>query len=47
MTKRFEDLSDREILALSISLEEADGRIYADFADGLRETYPATAKMFE
>ena len=47
MTKRFKDLSDREILALAISLEEEDGRIYADFADGLRETYPATAKMFE
>ncbi|SRR5579884_2787162 len=47
MAKRFKDLSDREILALAISLEEEDGRIYADFADGLRETYPATAKMFE
>ena len=47
MTKRFKDLSDREILALAISLEEEDGRIYADFADGLRESYPATAKMFE
>jgi len=47
VTKRFKDLSDREILALAISLEEEDGRIYADFADGLRETYPATAKMFE
>jgi erythrin-vacuolar iron transport family protein len=47
MPKRFKDLSDREILALAISLEEEDGRIYADFADGLRETYPATAEMFE
>src|SRR5215831_6654735 len=47
MAKSFKHLSDREILALAISLEEEDGRIYADFADGLRETYPATAKMFE
>jgi rubrerythrin len=47
MPKRFKDLSDREILALAISLEEEDGRIYADFADGLRESYPATAEMFE
>ncbi|HLH43130.1 MAG TPA: ferritin family protein [Bryobacteraceae bacterium] len=47
MTKPFNDLSDREILALAISLEEEDARIYADFADGLRETYPSTAKMFE
>jgi len=47
MAKSFKDLSDREIVALAISLEEEDGRIYADFADGLRETYPATAKIFE
>ena len=47
MAKAFKDLSDREILALAIGLEEEDGRVYADFADGLRETYPATAKMFE
>lgn len=47
MAKKFKDLSEREILALAISLEEQDGRIYADFADGLRETYPDTAKIFE
>jgi len=47
MAKNFKDLSEREILALAIALEEEDGRIYADFADGLRDTYPATAKMFE
>jgi rubrerythrin len=46
MAKKFKDLSEREILALAISLEEEDSRVYADFADGLRETYPATAKMF-
>jgi len=47
MAKNFKDLSEREILALAISLEEEDGRIYGDFVDGLRETYPATSKMFE
>ena len=45
--KSFKELSEREILALAIFLEEEDGRVYGDFADGLRETYPATAKMFE
>jgi len=47
MSQKFKDLSEREILALAVSLEEEDGRVYADFADGLRETYPATAKLFE
>jgi erythrin-vacuolar iron transport family protein len=47
MARKFKDLSEREILALAITLEEEDGRVYADFADGLRETYPATARLFE
>src|SRR5882724_2414656 len=47
MAKKFRDLSEREILALAISLEEEDGHIYGDFADGLRETYPASARIFE
>ena len=47
MARNFKDLSEREILALAITLEEEDGRVYGDFVDGLRETYPATAKMFE
>src|SRR5258708_37147622 len=47
MLKKFKDLSEREILALAISSEEEDGRIYGDFADALRESYPATAEMFE
>jgi rubrerythrin len=47
MAKNFKDLSEREILALAISLEEEDGKIYGDFVDGLRESYPASAKMFE
>lgn len=47
MAKKFKDLSEREILALAISLEEQDGRIYADYADGMRATYPDTAKLFD
>ncbi len=46
MARKFRDLSEQEILALAISLEEEDGRIYGDFAEGLQDTYPATAKMF-
>ncbi len=45
--KSFKNLSEREILALAIQLEEEDSRIYGDFAEGLRETYPATAKAFD
>jgi rubrerythrin len=40
-------LTEKEILALAISSEEEDGRIYGEFADALRESYPATATMFE
>ena len=47
MLKKFKDLSEREILALAIQNEEEDGRIFGEFADQLREPYPATAKMFE
>src|ERR1019366_1311640 len=47
MAKNFKELSEREILALAVSLEEEDGRIYGDFVDGLPGSYPATAKMFE
>ena len=47
MAKKFGELSEQEILALAISLEEEDARIYYDFADGLRETYPDTAKVFD
>ena len=47
MAKRFEDLSDQEILALAIGSEEEDSRIYGDIAEGLRTEFPATAKIFE
>jgi erythrin-vacuolar iron transport family protein len=44
--KNFSDLSEEEVLALAISLEEEDSRIYANFAHGLQENYPDTAKLF-
>ena len=44
--KQFAQLSDREILALAISLEEEHGRIYRDYAEGLAENFPASAKVF-
>lgn len=44
--RRFKDLDEREILALAISLEEEHGRIYAEYAAGLRETFPASAGVF-
>ncbi len=47
MARNFRDLSEPEILALAIALEEEDGRIYGDFADGLRQSYPASAAIFD
>jgi rubrerythrin len=47
MQKTFKELTEREILALAIQNEEEDGRIYGEFADALRESFPATADMFE
>ena len=47
MLKRFKDLSEKEIVAVAIANEEEDGRIYGEFADALRDSYPATAEMFE
>ncbi len=43
----FKDLTEREILALAISSEEEDGRIYADFAESLRAEYPDSARVFD
>lgn len=45
--RRFADLSEAEILALAISSEEDDARIYASYAEQLRHDYPASAQMFE
>lgn len=47
MQRSFESLSEQEILALAISLEEEDERIYADFAEGLRQDFPASAALFD
>jgi rubrerythrin len=45
--RKFDSLSEREILALAISLEEDDERTYADYAEGLRENFAASAAMFD
>src|ERR1700736_2821597 len=47
MVKSFHDLSEKEILALAISLEEEDGKIYAEFADRIKEKFPASASALE
>ena len=44
--RRFDDLTEQETLALAISSEEDDGRIYQTYADGLRDDFPDTAKIF-
>jgi len=41
------DLSEQELLALAIALEEEDERIYADFAHGLRQNFPDSAAVFD
>jgi rubrerythrin len=43
----FHSLNERETLALAISLEEEDERVYADLADGLKQDFPHSAEMFE
>jgi rubrerythrin len=45
--KNFNGLSERELLALAISLEEEDERIYADFFEGLRQDFAASATVFD
>lgn len=45
--RRFDDLSEQEVLALAISSEEDDARIYRTYAARLREAYPASAAVFE
>src|ERR1700756_1140957 len=44
--KNFNELSEQEILALAISLEEEDERVYADFFEGLRQDYSGSAAVF-
>lgn len=45
MAKNFKDLTEREILALAVSLEEEDGRIYGEFAEALRDNFPSTSEL--
>jgi len=45
--RRFSDLSEQEVLALAISSEEDDARIYRSYAERLREDYPASARVFD
>jgi rubrerythrin len=45
--KAFSDLTEREVLAIAISAEEEDSRIYLAFAEDLRERFPASARVFE
>ncbi|MGB0660257.1 MAG: iron exporter MbfA [Mangrovicoccus sp.] len=45
--KRFSELTEQEVIALAISAEEDDGRIYDSYAERLREEFPASAKIFE
>ena len=45
--RRFSDLSEQEIIALAISSEEDDGRIYRSYAERLRAEFPDSAKMFD
>ncbi|SON53585.1 hypothetical protein HDIA_0044 [Hartmannibacter diazotrophicus] len=45
--RNFSDLSEQEVLALAISSEEEDMRIYASYADALKEEFPASSAVFE
>src|SRR6202790_1387546 len=45
--RTFDSLSEKEVLALAISLEEEDERVYADSAEGLRQAFPASAAVFD
>jgi erythrin-vacuolar iron transport family protein len=45
--KRFSDLTEQEVLALAITNEEEDSRIYRGFAEGLREKFPSSAEVFD
>lgn len=45
--RRFSDLTEQQILALAISSEEDDARIYRQYAERLRADYPGSARVFE
>lgn len=44
--RKFSELNEQEILALAISLEEEDQRVYLEYAHGLAERFPGSAKVF-
>src|ERR1700752_2706145 len=43
---RFQDLNESQIVALAITAEEEDARIYRDFSESLRADFPATSELF-
>ncbi len=45
--RSFDSLNEREVLALAISMEEEDERVYADYAYDLKQDFPATAAVFD
>ena len=45
VSRLFTDLEERDVLALAISLEEEDSRIYRDYAERMKEKYPETASI--
>ena len=45
--RTFKSLSEQEILALAVSLEEEDSRIYDSFAQGIKADFPASAKLLD
>ncbi|NNL35498.1 MAG: rubrerythrin family protein, partial [Silicimonas sp.] len=45
--RRFADLSEQDIIALAISSEEDDARIYRTYAERLRGDFPASAAIFD
>ena len=47
LMRSFESLSEQEVLALAIALEEEDERVYGDFTENFRKDFPATAAMFQ
>src|SRR5258708_1604662 len=45
--RSFASLKEPEVLALAVSLEEEDAKIYDAFADGLRAHHPDQAQRFD
>src|SRR5258708_9737848 len=45
--RNFDSLSEKEVLALAITLEEEPERVYTDYAEALRHDFPASASVFQ